>query len=122
MRRLIRPPAALLGATLAMLLAMLLIGLALAVGMGGLFPGPAAGAKAPAGNTIVDVDGNKLEGFTIHYYDGTADHPPTAAEAKADCRERETKVGRVRCRTEARTRFRDLREMKHALDWANGAP
>ena len=74
---------------------------------------------APPGDTIVEVTGDKANGFEIRHYDGTAQYPPTDSEARAECSEYDTRVKRVRCRTEVRTWYRDLGDLKQALDWAH---
>lgn len=100
---------------LATLLGALLLGVALLAGSTG-----AAGAgREPAPDTIVAVDGDKAHGFTIHFYDGSALFPPTASEARAECREPVTRVARVRCRTEVRVWYRDLGDLKQALAHAH---
>lgn len=81
--------------------------------------GPAATRSAPSGNTVVEVTGGKLNGFGVHYYDGSSIFPPTDSEAAAECSEYDTRVARVRCRTEVRTWYRDLTVLKKALNWAH---
>ncbi|WP_244931640.1 hypothetical protein [Nocardioides sp. W7] len=78
-------------------------------------------AQAPAPDTIVAVTGDQANGFEIHYYDGSAAYPPTDSEARAECAEYDTHVARVRCRTEVRTWYRDLGDLKQALDWAHAS-
>ena len=75
--------------------------------------------RAPADDTIVSVEGDKAHGFTIRYLDGSALFPPTASESRAECREYDTRVARVRCRTEVRVWFRDLGDLKRALAHAH---
>lgn len=84
-----------------------LLGVATAVG-----PGRVA---APAPDTIVAVEGDKANGFGIHYYDGSALYPPTDSESRAECSEYDTRVARVRCRTEVRVWYRDLGDLQQAL-------
>lgn len=83
--------------------------------------GAAPDAKAPAPDTIVKVTGNASEGFGIEYYDGSSTFPPTHAEALAECQEYSAKVGRVRCRTEVKTWYRDLVAVKRAIKHARRA-
>ncbi|MCM3696829.1 hypothetical protein [Microbacterium oleivorans] len=73
----------------------------------------------PAPDTVVAVTGDAANGFEISYYDGSADFPPTDSEALAECGEYDTRIERVRCRTEVRTWYRDLAVLRDALDWAN---
>ena len=75
----------------------------------------------PPHDTIVKVTGNAYDGFGIHHYDGTALYPPTNSEARAECLEYDTRLERVRCRTEVQTWYADLADMKIALRWANRA-
>lgn len=97
--------------------------LAATVGVLGAGGGTAAWAAAsePPDGTIVDVSGDKYNGFTIEHYDGTVRYPPTISEAKAECSEYADRVSRVRCRTEVIVWYRDLKRMKAALDYANAA-
>jgi hypothetical protein len=78
-----------------------------------------AAVDPPPGDTIVEVTGDRLNGFEIQYYDGTAAYPPTDSEARAECSEYDTRVARVRCRVEVRTWYRDLADLQQALDWAH---
>ncbi len=80
--------------------------------------GAAPDAKAPAPTTIVKVTGNASEGFGIEYYDGSSAFPPTDSEALAECQEYTAKVGRIRCRVEVKTWYRDLVETKRAIKHA----
>lgn len=82
---------------------------------------PAASSSVPSDTTIVEVTGDKQHGFGITYYDGSSIFPPTDSEASAECSEYDTRVARVRCRTEVRTWYRDLAALKNALDWAHSA-
>jgi hypothetical protein len=78
-------------------------------------------APTPPGDTIVEVTGDAANGFEIRHYDGTELFPPTDAEARAECGEYDKRVDRVRCRTEVRTWYRDLADLRQALDWAHQA-
>lgn len=78
-----------------------------------------AAVDPPPGDTIVKVTGDKRNGFEIEYYDGTGLYPPTDSEARAECSEYDTRLDRVRCRVEVRTWYRDLGDLKQALDWAH---
>lgn len=69
----------------------------------------------PPDDTIVRVTGNAEEGFGIQHHDGTSVFPPTLSEALAECGEYDTKWARVRCRTQVRTWYRDLADIKDAL-------
>jgi hypothetical protein len=72
----------------------------------------------PAPKTIVQVEGDKANGFGIHYYDGTSIYPPTDSEAYAECGEYDRYADRVRCRTEVRVWYRDLRDLKRSIAYA----
>lgn len=80
--------------------------------------GAAPDAKAPAPDTIVKVTGNASEGFGIEYYDGSATFPPALSEALAECQDYPARIGRVRCRVEAKTWYRDLVATKRAIKHA----
>ena len=75
----------------------------------------------PPDDTIVRVTGNAEEGFGIQHHDGTSVFPPTLSEALAECGEYDTKWARVRCRTQVRTWYRDLADIKDALRLARQA-
>ena len=66
------------------------------------------------------MTGDQDNGFAIHHYDGSVDHPPTRSESRAECGEYDRRVARVRCRTEVRVWFRDLEDLQQALDHAHG--
>ncbi len=79
----------------------------------------AAGATGTTGDdVIVAVEGNAADGFGVHFHDGSAIYPPTDSEARAECTEYDTVRERVRCRTQVRTWYADLRELKRSLRWA----
>lgn len=80
--------------------------------------GVAVASVATDPDTIVAVEGDAANGFGIHYYDGSAIYPPTDSEAKAECGEYDTLRGRVRCRSEVRTWYRDLADLQRSLEWA----
>lgn len=83
---------------------------------------PAAANAAdttPPPDTVVAVTGDAANGFSIEYADGSSIHPPTDSEAMAECGEYDTRVDRVRCRTEVRTWYRELAVLQQALTWAN---
>ncbi len=79
-----------------------------------------AAPRSPAwgDDVIVEVEGSAAEGFGIHFYDGSARYVPTDSEARAECNEYDTVRQRVRCRTEVRTWYADLKQMKRSLRWA----
>lgn len=76
-------------------------------------------AWTPPPDTIIAVEGNKLDGFGIHYLDGSSIFPPTDSEARAECSEYDERLDRVRCRVEVRTWYRDLGDLKRALRYAH---
>ncbi len=84
-------------------------------------PGRDAARWIPPHDTIVKVTGNAQDGFGIYHYDGSALYPPTDSEARAECLGYDTRLERVRCRTEVTTWYADLADMKIALRWANRA-
>src|SRR6187402_1496312 len=95
--------------------------IALVVGtcVGGFGAAALAAVDPPPDDTIVEVTGDAANGFEIRHYDGTALYPPTDSEARAECGEYDVRVDRVRCRTEVRTWYRDLADLKQALTWAH---
>jgi len=82
----------------------------------------AAGGEEPDPATIVRVEGDAANGFGIHRLDGTATFPPTDSEARAECNEYDRFGQRVRCRTQVRVWYRDLRELQRSLEWALAQP
>lgn len=77
---------------------------------------PPARAERPV---IVAVEGDKANGFGIHYADGTAIYPPTDSEAAAECGEYDRWADRLRCRVEVRTWYRDLGDLQRSLAYAH---
>ncbi len=113
-----------LAATLAAVVAVVVgaVGMAVAAASGVVeAPGrqPANLMDEFPGDTIVEVTGDKANGFGIQHLDGSGTFPPTDSEARAECSEYDTRVGRVRCRTEVRTWYRDLDDLKLALAYAH---
>jgi hypothetical protein len=87
--------------------------------MGGLGAVAMAAVDPPPGDTIVEVTGDAANGFEILHYDGTALYPPTDSEARAECGEYDARARRIRCRVEVRTWYRDLADLRQALEWAH---
>lgn len=73
----------------------------------------------PPASTIVDVSGDASNGFTIEYYDGSVDYPPTRSEAHTACSDFHRHWRRASCHSEVRVWYRDLQRMKVALDFAH---
>lgn len=92
---------------------------ALLVLAGAVLPASGSTTRAPAPDTIVAVTGDAANGFEIEFYDGSGLYPPTDSEAMAECSEYDTRLDRVRCRVEVRTWYRDLADLRQALDWAH---
>ncbi|NHC24747.1 hypothetical protein G6553_16395 [Nocardioides sp. IC4_145] len=107
------------------------IGVVAGLVVGGLAGGAATAADGPelvggkkykpVPSTIVSVTGDKKNGFEIRRYDGSEQFPPTDSEARAECNEYDTEVARVRCRSEVRTWYRDLGDMKRAIHYARSS-
>lgn len=72
----------------------------------------------PAPDTIVLVEGDADNGFTIHRHDGTTLSPPTLSETIAECSEYDAAVDVVACEVEVETWFRDLADLQAAITWA----
>jgi hypothetical protein len=73
--------------------------------------------RAPARPVIVEVEGDKANGFTLVYADGSSISPPTDSESMAECSEYDRRIDRVRCRVEVRTWYRDLGDLQRSLAW-----
>lgn len=107
-------------AHLTILLAVLAAAAGISLGAVGIATaGPPGALAAPAPDTIVEVTGDKANGFGVYYYDGSAIFPPTDSEARAECSEYDTAAARIRCRTEVRIWYRDLADLQQALAYAN---
>ena len=106
------------------LLVGLVVGAGVVVGLSPVtaVPGEPAAGWIPPDDTIVKVEGNRYDGFGIFYYDGSSIFPPTNSEARAECEEYDTDVAVVRCKTEMRTWYRDLGQLKRALRYAHSSP
>ena len=87
-----------------------------AIGSGGLAVADGS-SHEPHPKTIVEVAGDKANGFSIFHYDGTAEFPPTDSEARAECSEYDTRVARVRCRTEVRVWYSALGDLKRSINY-----
>lgn len=72
----------------------------------------------PPPETIVAVEGDAENGFTVRRHDGSAEHPPTLSEALAECGEYDTEVDVAVCDAEVTTWYRDLGDLQFALRWA----
>lgn len=97
----------------------LLLGALVAAGVATADPGgPDGRLRPPPGDTIVAVEGDAANGFTIRYYDGHSISPPTWSESRAECGEYHSRDDRIRCRVEVRTWYRDLGDLRQALEWA----
>lgn len=86
----------------------------------GAWSGAAAATsdRAPARGErpiIVEVQGDKANGFTIVYADGSSISPPTDSESVAECGEYDKRIDRVRCRVEVRTWYRDLGDLQRTI-------
>lgn len=79
---------------------------------------PRAPRWTPAPDTIVAVEGDADNGFSIHHHDGTVLSPPTLSETTAECSEYDSEVQVVACQVEAETWFRDLADLQAAIAWA----
>lgn len=72
----------------------------------------------PPGDTVVAVEGDADNGFTIEHHDGTTLHPPTLSEATAECGEYDAEVQVAVCVAEVETWYRDLADLQAAIAWA----
>ncbi|MEH3032571.1 MAG: hypothetical protein PGN07_00660 [Aeromicrobium erythreum] len=79
--------------------------------------GPDEATRFP-GRTIVEVEGDARNGFTIHRLDGSTESPPTLSESFAECGEYDDRTQVAVCRAEVRTRYAGLADVKRSLRWA----
>lgn len=89
----------------------------LGVGTAGLATAESRARSEPRPTTIVEVTGDKANGFGIHRYDGSTEFPPTDSEARAECSEYDTRVARVRCRSEVRVWYSALGDLKRSINY-----
>ena len=109
------------GATAALILALTFAAGLLTAALGS--PADATAPRwTPPPDTITRIEGNKANGFTVHFFDGSEISPPTDSEARAECSEYDTRLQRLRCRTEVRVWYAALGDTKRALRlaWLSG--
>lgn len=70
------------------------------------------------GHTIVEVEGDAANGFSVFRLDGTSEHPPTLSESTAECEEYDSPTRVAVCVAEVETRFADLADLQLSLRWA----
>ncbi len=100
--------------------------LAAAVAACGVLAAVAGAGAAPVGptppswpgETVVAIEGDAANGFSIHRLDGSSDHPPTRSETTAECEEYDTEIGVEVCLAETRAWFDALAEHQLSLSWA----
>lgn len=78
---------------------------------------PASARAAVSAGTIVEVTGDRANGFTLYRLDGDIESPPTSSEARAECGEYSKTVKRVRCRAEVRQWYADLAVLRDTIDY-----
>ncbi|RHW27190.1 hypothetical protein D0Z08_11045 [Nocardioides immobilis] len=71
----------------------------------------------PPADTIVHVEGDAANGFSIEHYDGSWEFPPTDSETTAECNEYDRLVRRIRCRVSTRTWYRALAGFRETTDY-----
>ncbi len=87
--------------------------------VGGLAASASAGSSktytdpyVPPDETIVQVEGDAVNGFAIRHYDGSWHYPPTDSETMAECEEYDRELRQFRCKVSNRTWFRALAGFK----------
>ena len=74
------------------------------------------------GRTIVAVEGDAENGFSVFRLDGTSEHPPTLSESTAECEEYDDATEAAVCIAEVRTSFAGLADVQLSLAWAQRLP
>ncbi len=92
----------------------------LAVGATTLAGAAALGTPSAHGRTIVAVEGDAANGFSVYRLDGTSEHPPTRSESLAECQEYDDPTDVAVCAAEVRTELEWIAEVQRSLDWAAG--
>lgn len=72
------------------------------------------------GHTIVAVEGDAENGFSVFRLDGSSEHPPTLSESTAECHEHDDPTDVAVCVAEVETRFEGLADVQLSLRWAAG--
>lgn len=74
------------------------------------------------GRTIVAVEGDAENGFSVFRLDGTSEHPPTLSESTAECEEYDDATEVAVCIAEVRTSFAGLADVQLSPAWAQRPP
>lgn len=69
-------------------------------------------------HTIVAVEGDAENGFSVFRLDGSSEHPPTLSESTAECHEYDDPIDVAVCVAEVETRFEGLADVQLSLAWA----
>lgn len=72
------------------------------------------------GHTIVAVEGDAENGFSVFRLDGSSEHPPTLSESTAECHEHDDPTDVAVCVAEVETRLEGLSDVQLSLRWAAG--
>lgn len=83
-------------------------------------PTPAPTPAPLPDRTIVAVEGDARNGFSITRLDGSTEHPPTLSESTAECEELDDGTDVAVCVAEVRTRYAGLADVQLSLRWAQG--
>lgn len=89
------------------------------LGSAALADPPSSRHRLP-GHTIVAVEGDAENGFSVFRLDGSSEHPPTLSESTAECHEHDDPTDVAVCVAEVETRFEGLADVQLSLRWAAG--
>lgn len=81
---------------------------------------PPPGRLHLPGQTIVAVEGDADNGFSVFRLDGSSEHPPTLSESTAECHEHDDPTEVAVCVAEVETRFEGLADVQLSLRWSAG--
>lgn len=81
---------------------------------------PPSGRHRLPGHTIVAVEGDAENGFSVFRLDGSSEHPPTLSESTAECHEYDDPTDAAVCVAEVETRFEGLADVQLSLRWSAG--
>ena len=76
-----------------------------------------AGERGDHGRWSSTSRATRLDGFTLHYADGSSLSPPPLRGGHPVLRVRHQRAPGLRCRVEVQTWYRDLGDLKRSLAW-----
>lgn len=103
---------------LVMVLGVVIIGLGTMAGAITSAPGQPR-VYVPDARTIVEIDGDKVSGWTVHFYDHSTKAIAPEAAARARCATYQKLTKQVRCQGAVNQRNRDYQALQQGLAYAH---